>query len=437
MRKGQGMGQLRKAFGYGILGLAGLCLAGQAGAQAPAPAPAPAPAQGLPAHAVDFDPVTARCRVVLEPAGTTGEAPPRLFLTSDLLEPSFAFGLDGTDIAEAVVIRDGTRSPFLGRESLDAAALQADPFWTAMVAKTGAADAEGAAKAGTDSLYLTVKNAKGEYSSARYDGLRAADVWRLAALACRAEGLEVTPLTPVEHRAAEAALALTDSDRLHLRQILAAKYGEPGTDVGTGVTFTVTDRRYIAAYNTEKALPSGDYLSAAAVKDLLATPLPKAAPAPTGDEVTVATFGDWVQLRSADGATCRIATAATDVAGADAATRMEFAVGRGDKGGRMAIDLAKPNPFRADAAIVAQVDEDAFNLMVESSSAALIPQPLADGSMSNAMMVAIRRGAKVVIQGTGTDGSPAGVAFSAKGFSAAFAAMSQDCNRPGVMGWIE
>ena len=112
--------------------------AGQAGAQA------------LPSHAVDFDPVAGRCRIVLTPAGTTGDAPPRLFLTSDLLKPGFAFGLDGKDIAEAVVIRDGTRTPFLGRQGLDAAALQADPFWAGLVPKPE----------GKDSLYLTIKDAK-------------------------------------------------------------------------------------------------------------------------------------------------------------------------------------------------------------------------------------------------------------------------------------
>lgn len=396
------------------LGLA-LLAGGQAGAQA------------LPPHAVDFDPVAGRCRILLEPAGTTGDAPPKLFLTSDLLKPGFAFGLDGKDIAEAVVIQNGTRTPFLGRQGLGAAAVQADPFWSGLVVK----------EAGKDSLYLTIKDAKGSYSSARYDGLHATDVWRLAALACGATGLTVAPQTPVEFRAAEAALTLTDADRLHLRQVLAAKYGEPGTDVGTDVAFTVTDRRFIAEYNTEHSHPSGEYLSAQAVKDLLAEPSPKAAPAPVAGEVVVGTFGDWVQVHSPDGTTCRIATTATDVAGADPAVRMEFAVGRGDKGGRMAIDLVKPNPFNGGAAIVAKVDEDAFNLIVEPTSGAVIPQPLANGSMSNAMMVAIRRGARVVIQGSGADGTPVGVAFSAKGFSAAFAAMAKDCNRPGVMGWIE
>lgn len=410
MKVGRKM-QVWRGFALGLALLAG----GQAGAQA------------LPPHAVVFDPVAGRCRILLEPAGTTGDAPPKLFLTSDLLKPGFAFGLDGKDIAEAVVIQNGTRTPFLGRQGLDAAAVQADPFWSGLVAKED----------GKDSLYLTIKDAKGSYSSARYDGLRGADVWRLAALACGATGLTVAPQTPVEFRAAEAALTLTDADRLHLRQVLAAKYGEPGTDVGTDAALTVTDRRFIAAYNTEHSYPSGEYLSAAAVKDLLAEPLPKAAHAPVGGEALVASFGDWVQVRSPDGNTCRIATTATDVAGAAPATRMEFAVGRGDTGGRMAIDLAKPNPFNGGAAIVAKVDEDAFNLMVEPASAALIPQPLADGSMSNAMMVAVRRGAQVVIQGSAADGSPVGVAFSAKGFSAAFAAMAKDCNRPGVMGWIE
>lgn len=410
MRVGRKM-QVWRSVALGMALLAG----GQAGAQA------------LPPHAVEFDPVAGRCRIVLEPAGITGNAPPKLFLTSDLMKPGFAFGLDGQDIVEAVVIRDGTRTPFLGRQGLDAMALQADPFWSGLVAK----------EAGKDSLYLTIKDAKGGYSSARYDGLRGTDVWRLATLACRATGFAAPPQTPVEYREAEAALTLSDADRLYLRQVLAAKYGEPGTDVGNDAALTVTDRRFIAEYNTENGHPTGEYLSAEAVKDLLAEPLPKAAPAPVGDEVLVATFGDWVQVRSADDNTCRIATTATEVAGTSPTVRMEFAVGRADTGGRMAIDLVKPNPFRADAAIAAQVDEDAFNLIVEPASAAVIPQPLADGSMSNAMMVAIRRGAQVIIQGSGADGSPVGVAFSAKGFSAAFAAMATDCNRPGVMGWIE
>jgi hypothetical protein len=110
---------------------------------------------------VDFDPVARSCRIVLEPAGTTGEVPPRLFVTSDLLKPSFAFGLDGKDIAEAAMIRENTPAPFLGRQGLDAAALQADPFWSALTEKAE----------GKESLYLTVKDAKGRYSSARYDGL--------------------------------------------------------------------------------------------------------------------------------------------------------------------------------------------------------------------------------------------------------------------------
>ena len=57
--------------------------------------------------------------------------------------------------------------------------------------------------------------------------------------------------------------------------------------------------------------------------------------------------------------------------------------------------------------------------------------------MSNALMQSLRRGKLVAIQGVTAGGEPAGVAFSAIGFSAAFAAMAKDCNRPGVMAWIE
>jgi invasion protein IalB len=62
---------------------------------------------------------------------------------------------------------------------------------------------------------------------------------------------------------------------------------------------------------------------------------------------------------------------------------------------------------------------------------------LADGSLSNALLVALRRGKLVAIQGISASDAPAGVAFSAIGFSAAFSAMAKECNRPGVMAWIE
>jgi hypothetical protein len=420
MKKGRKMQNWQSmALRGAALALVACGLAGQAGAQA------------LPSHAVDFDPVAGRCRIVLEPAGTTGEAPPRLFVTSDLLKPSFAFGLDGKDIAEAVVIRENTRAAFLGRQGLDAAALQADPFWSTLTEKAD----------GKDNLYLTVKDAKGRYSSARYDGLHGADVWRLVTLACHATGLLVTPQTPVEYRDAEDALSLSEADRLRLRQVLAATYGEAGTDVGTDSTLTVTDRRFIAQYNSEKGHHSGEYLGAAAVKDLLSMPLPAAVPAALANEGVAGSFGDWVQLRSKDGATCSIATPASEVAGIDPALvpalRMSFAVNRADKGGRLAFELVTPNPFRADAPIVARVGEEAFALLVEPTSGAVIPKPLADGSLSNALMVALRRGKLVAIQGVSASDAPAGVAFSAIGFSAAFSAMAKDCNRPGVMAWIE
>lgn len=87
-------------------------------------------AQALPAHSVSFDPVTAVCRIVLEPSGTTGAHPARLFLASDMLKPALSFGLDGDGIAEAVLVRQGERHPFIGRQGLSPQDLRTDPVWS-------------------------------------------------------------------------------------------------------------------------------------------------------------------------------------------------------------------------------------------------------------------------------------------------------------------
>jgi hypothetical protein len=121
-------------------------------------------------------------------------------------------------------------------------------------------------------------------------------------------GFMMTPQTPVEYRDAEASLSLTEADRLRLRQVLAATYGEADTDVGTDSTLTVTDSRSIAQYNSEEGHPSGAYLGPAVVKDLLFMPLPAVVPALLANEGVAGSFGDWVQVLSKDGATCSIAT---------------------------------------------------------------------------------------------------------------------------------
>lgn len=390
-----------------------------------------AEAQALPAHSVSFDPVTAVCRIVLEPSGTTGANPARLFLSSDMLKPLLSFGLDGSSIAEAVLVRQGERHPFIGRRGLSPNELRADPIWSLLDSGSD----------GKDSLYLTVKGDDGGYSSARYDGLKQDDILRLAALACGVEGLDPPALTPVEHRAAEDRLSLSDADRLHIRRVLAAHYAAAGTDVGDGGSFTVTDRRYIAQYNTEKGYPSGEYLWPAAVPALLkeevATPTPAAAGGAPG-EAELSRSGDWVVLANADKTSCRVSSAATAADGLDGGERMEFAVDRSGRGGMMAIELVTPNPFSADMPLGMVIDGQGFALQVEAKSGAVIPQPQPDGSMTPDLTRALRVGKVVTVEGVSAkSGAPARLTFSAMGFSAAFKAMSDACNRPGVMGWIE
>lgn len=390
-------------------------------------------AQSVPAHAVRFDPVASRCWIVLEPAGTTGDHPPKLFLSSDMMETSLAFGLEGSSIVEAVLIRQGQRAPFIGREGLTLEALVADPVWSQL--DVGAE--------GKESLYLTVRDAEGAYSSARYDDLHQSDILRLAALACGVEGLGASARTPVEYRAAEQRLDLRDKELLHIRRLLASRFGEPGTDVGEDSRFTVTDRRHIAEFNTAEGHPSGEYLWPAAVPDMLK----QEAPAPISadgagahsDEAVLARHKDWAVLADSAAAKCRVSTVASAAEGLDPGLRLEFAIERAGKGGMMAIDLVTPNPFRADMPLAALIDgKHGFALTVEPTTKAVIPQPQADGSMTNDLTRALSHGKTIIIEGVAAaSGAPSRVSFSALGFSAAFAAMSEACNRPGVMGWIK
>ena len=387
-------------------------------------------AQDLPAHSVSFDPAKAECRIVLEPDGTTGSHPARLFLSSDMLKPGLAFGLDGSGIADAVLIRNGERHPFISQNGLSPADLRADPIWALLDLGSD----------GANSLYLTVRNDDGGYSSARYDTLSHDGILRLVTLACGTDGLDAPALTPVEHRAAEARLALSDADRLHIRKVLSEQYGVAGTDVGNSGTFTVTDRRYIAQFNTEKKYPSGDYLWPAAVPDLLKVVVKQAAAeaATPAGETELSHHGDWSVLGSSDRGSCRVATVATAADGLDTGFRMEFAVDAKGTGGMMAIDLVKPNPFRADAPLGALIDGKAFGLMVEPKTGAVIPQPMSDGSMTTDLTKALRSGKLVEIGGVATaTNAPARLTFSMIGFSAAFKDMASACNRPGIMGWIE
>ncbi len=387
-------------------------------------------AQDLPTHSVSFDPAKADCRITLEPDGTTGAHPARLFIASDMLKPSFAFGLDGTGIVNAVLIRNGERYPFIGQDGLSPSDLRNDPIWILLDAGSDV----------TGSLYLTVRNDDGGYSSSRYDKLSHDGILRLATLACGAEGLDSPALTQVEHRGAEARMVLSDADRLHIRKVLSERYGAGDIDVGDSGIFTVTDRRFIAQFNMDEKHPSGEYLWPAAVPDLLKMAVKEVTADPTTapDETELARHGAWSVLLDRGRGICRIATMASVSEGRDKSFRMEFSVDVKGTGGMMAIDLVKPNPFRADAPLGAMIGSTGFPLMVEPKTGAIIPQPFADGSMSNDLTKALRTGKVVEIGGVGTDPSaPTHLSFSLIGFAAAFKDMANACNRPGILGWIE
>jgi hypothetical protein len=387
-------------------------------------------AQALPPHSVSYDLAAARCTIALAPDATTGEAPPQLHFSVNMLTDRIAMGLEAADAVESVLVFAGSRTPFFGFSDVTYPQLAEQPVWTTLVA----------AEQSGEAVFFTVKDLRGNYSSARYDALLPKDILRLAAISCGAQELPAPPETEIEFRRAEASLVLPAQDMRRIRRILAVLYGEAGVDPGTGTELTVTDRRYLQAYNTEKGLAAGGYLTAASAEDLLSREVvPRQPPLPPNEDLVEA-IRDWKVLRRSTDGACSAVTAAVGATGlvATEAPYMGFRVYPGQTGGLLEFDLIRPNPFARGATIVASVDGASFDLMYEPNSGSIVPKPLSDGLLSNELTVSMRRGKAVSLRGEAASGEgDVAVEFSALGFAAAFRKMAEVCDRGGVMGWIE
>lgn len=385
--------------------------------------------QPLPDHRAHFSAETAKCSVEFIPDATTGDNPPELGLSVDMLSEEIDMQLVGASYNDQIFLWGDTRMEMRPLRGVSAEELKADMLWQGM----DAAFQEGAP------VFWTVQDIGGGYSSARYDKLSPAQIARTLALVCNLAGLNPPVPTEIEAKRGEARLALTDENILHIRRILFSVYGEPGAQPGTDSEWTITDRRLIGVYNAENNLDSGNYLTSEAVNDLLARTPDYKTLEPEINGVLSATYQDWRVFSEESGATCSVMTPAQTMSGYMGIERpfMRFSVNRSGSGGLMAIELSRPNAFAPDAPVRAIIDGQSTNLMTESTSGALVPQPLANGRLSNSFTVQLRRGREIVIEGTsGETNEPIRMTFSALGFTAAFREMSDICDRPGVMGWI-
>jgi hypothetical protein len=423
----------RRAGRRAAAAVAGLVLGGL-GAAAPqaqtaADTPPPAEAMPLPGHEVTLDAAAAACHVDFRPDAATGDTPPQLRVTADMLGGRLSLRLSGGSFSEQVFLWSGAPQDFRPVVDVPADRLAEAPLWTDL----GAAAEQGA------SIYFTVRDGLGAYSSARFDALSPALIARTVALACDVEVPGAVPATEIEALRAERRLALSEADIAHIRRVLVSRFGEPGVQAGREPDFTITDRRLIGLYNATDAGPGPEYLTAGAAAALLAEQprMPAAPPPPDGAEI-VAQHRDWTVYSEAGGAVCSIMSPAQSATGYGGAVRpvMRFAVDRSGTGGLMVFELTRPNPF-APGAVVATLDGQRVDLFVEPTTGALAPRPLADGRLSNAFTTLLRQGEVVTIEGIAADtGSPVVLGYSAFGFTAAFREMAQRCNRPGILGWI-
>lgn len=384
----------------------------------------------LPHHQVVFNVATSECHVDFMGDASSGEAPPQLRVTFDMFAEQVSVALTGGVFLEMVFLYSDTRLDFRPIRAIPLNRLPEDPFWSQL----------GAAAEYGGSIFFTVRDDRDVYSSVRYDQLGPKQIARTVALACGADMPEAIPESKIEARRAEKRIRLSDTDIAHIRRILVSRYGEPGMVVGREAHFTITDRRLIALFNSNGEEPGSEYLTAEGAAELLTAQveLPKQAPTPA-DAIQVAEFRDWSLWSERDDSVCSILSPVQSSAGYSGTIRpvMRFAVDRTDSGGLMFFELTRPNPF-APGDISANIDGQRVELLIEPSTGALVPRPLADGRLSNEFMVSLHQGSSVSIDGTAIDtGQPLSLSYSALGFTAAFREMSQLCNRAGILGWIE
>lgn len=385
--------------------------------------------QPLPEHAVRFTAESGTCAVSFVPDATTGEVPPELEVSVNMLSDRLSLQVIGGTYSEQVFLWGDTRTTVPPLRNVEAEALLQDAIWQAMVD----AAAENAP------IYWTVQEPGGGYSSARYDVLSPVQIARTMALACDFDGLNPSTPTEVEAQRAERRLDLTEEQIRHVRRVLFGLYGEPGAEPGTGAELTVTDRRLIGLYNQENGMDYGEYLTPTATAALLELEPELQMALPASDIPASATHQDWLVFSEESGAVCSMMTSAKSTTGYTGSVLpvMRFSVARSASGGLMAIELTRPNSFEPDTPVRALIDGNPIALMMEPSSGALVPRPLADGRLSNEFTVRMRQGSEIVIEGNSIDtGGPMRLGFSAAGFTAAFREMAELCNRPAVLGWI-
>jgi len=386
-------------------------------------------AEALPPHSVSFSPEDADCAVSFIPDATSGNNPPQLEIIVNMLSQRLSLSLIGDVYKDQVFLWGNTRTQFSEMRNIESKDLVEDELWLALQQ----------AELEKEPVYWTVQDTNDGYSSARYNNLSPDQIARTLALACNLNNINAPTPTEIEALQTEKRLNLSDESVRYIRRVLFSLYGEQGAEPGEGRDLTLTDRRLIGMYNSEHEISAGEYLTAAAAAELLQKKPTLRMPDQEKGSVEKSIHVDWRLTIQGEGTTCTITTPAKATAGYTGTTLplMRFSASRSGSGGLIAIDLSQPNIFAPAAPVRAVIDGSSIELMIESTTGALVPRPLADGRLSNDFTVKLRRGREIMIEGVSREtGKPMMITYSALGFTAAFRDMSESCDRAGILGWI-
>lgn len=277
----------------------------------------------------------------------------------------------------------------------------------------------------------------------------AAEAARLAAERAAAQRAEEAQRRQQEQAyiASEQSLRLSQDDIRHIRYILAQRARDYQTPPRSD-KFTPTDRKRIADYykfqRLAKPVAAMQYLDATISRELLAM---KFKPeiylrGRFGNSGTVVTNlgGDWINYRSAAGDHCYIESAATSWNTNEIFQRpvMSYSSMTTWAGDSLVLDMVTPNPFQTSSQIYAVVDGERFPLQFYENGV-IKPVETGNNQVSSAVIKAIRGSKESIrIHGTGAiSARPLVLEFSGWGFTAAFRKMMADCNRSGLVTWIE
>lgn len=366
------------------------------------------------------------CSVTLEPSAVFGGADaPRLTISSPTrYRPGQArFGIsDSRKYREArFVVRNQRRAMPVFADTSTTSIRNSDLF-RALMSRTA--------------VSVTARLKDGDYVSSRFDNFDMTEILLAMARDCPFSTEDLSDSVATAAAQGERRLAISPSDLLRIRWVLARRAGLSDAPTDTG-PITPRERELLMDYGIERGMPISRYLNEQTLRALRSEVLTPLRPN-TSWMRNVRVHDQWRSYTYMSGSTkvCGIASEgqASTTEGFWEYPLMRYEADQGDPGNSMNLYMVAPNPFDESRSVYAVVDGVSYPLQIRYGSV----RPAQDGEyLDNSVIQAIRRGTYTVIHGTSAvTGQAISVSFSADGFTASFNDMVRNCGRPRLRDWI-